>query len=367
MSKVQMLSLLVKQRLTAAAEEISGLFEGRIAEYEEELCRSQEENERQRKLLDAVLQPQVQLHRTDVRRSVIKDEVSPEQQECSSSLDQEEPEPPHIKEEQEELWTNQEEADLTKFTFTPVPVKSDDDDDEEKPLSSQLHQRQSEQMETEAGGEDCGGPDSDQHLHPETEDETEDSSEPETEVSDVDWEETRKPQSDLTSQINNEVTVSVGSSSDKEDCGKRCGQKSKLTIHTRSHVREKPFPCSERGKRFKLKYILTQHMVVHTEERPFSCSECGKRFKEKRTLTQHMAIHSGEKPFTCSECGKRFTQKGTLTDHMVIHSGERPFSCSECDKRFKRKQDLTQHVSIHSGEKPFSCSECGKRFTQRDI
>ena len=63
MSEVQMLSLLVKQRLTAAAEEISGLFERTIAEYEEELCRSQEENERQRKLLDAVLQPRVQLHR----------------------------------------------------------------------------------------------------------------------------------------------------------------------------------------------------------------------------------------------------------------------------------------------------------------
>ena len=47
----------MKQRLTAAAEEIFELFERTIAEYEEELCR-------QRKLLDAVLQPQVQLHRT---------------------------------------------------------------------------------------------------------------------------------------------------------------------------------------------------------------------------------------------------------------------------------------------------------------
>ena len=47
----------MKQRLTAAAEEIFELFERTIAEYEEELCR-------QRKLLDAVLKPQVQLHRT---------------------------------------------------------------------------------------------------------------------------------------------------------------------------------------------------------------------------------------------------------------------------------------------------------------
>ena len=285
-----------------------------------------------------------------------KDEVPPEQQECSSSLDQEEPEPPHIKEEQEELWTNQEEADLTKVTFTPVPVKSDDEE-EEKHLSSQ--------METEAVEEDCGGPkpgwnsDPDQHLEPDSKYKTEDSSEPETEVSDVDWEETRVPQSDLNSQINNEGTVSVGCSSDKEDCG---GQKSKLVIHTRIHVRERPFSCSECGKRFKVKGNLTRHMVIHTGERPFSCSECGERFKRKGNLTRHMLVHSGERPFSCSECGDRFKEKGTLTQHMAVHTEERPFSCSECGKRFKLKGHLTHHMAIHSGERPFSCSECGKRF-----
>ena len=58
-----MLRVLVNQRLTAAAEEIFVLFERTIAEYEEELCRSKEEKERQRKLLDAVFNPQLQLHR----------------------------------------------------------------------------------------------------------------------------------------------------------------------------------------------------------------------------------------------------------------------------------------------------------------
>ncbi|XP_028456249.1 uncharacterized protein LOC114570194 [Perca flavescens] len=140
MSKVQMLRESVKQRLTAAAEEIFGLFERTIAEYEEERCRSKEENERQRKLLDAVFTPQLRLHRTDVQQlSVREEEVPPEQREWSSSLDQQHPEPPHIKEEQEELWISQkrqqlqglEEADITKFSFTTVPVKSEDD--EKKP------------------------------------------------------------------------------------------------------------------------------------------------------------------------------------------------------------------------------------------
>uniref|UniRef100_A0A8P4JXE2 C2H2-type domain-containing protein n=1 Tax=Dicentrarchus labrax TaxID=13489 RepID=A0A8P4JXE2_DICLA len=159
MCKVQMLRALVKQRLTAAAEEIFGLFERTIAEYEEELCRSKEENERQRKLLDAVFNPQLRLHRADVQQlSLSKEEVPPEQQqEWRPSLDQEDPEPPHIKEEQEEVGTSQEGEQLQGFTFTPVPVKSEDDDDEEKPQSSQLHQRQTEQMETD-DREDCGGP-----------------------------------------------------------------------------------------------------------------------------------------------------------------------------------------------------------------
>ncbi|XP_042372564.1 zinc finger protein 135-like, partial [Plectropomus leopardus] len=215
MCKVQMLRALVKQRLTAAAEEIFGLFERTIAEYEEELSRSKDAN-------------------------------------CPDK----DPEPPHIKEEQEELWSSQEgeqlqgleEADITKFPFTPVPVKSEDD--EEKPQSSQLHQRLTEQMETEADGEDCGGPEPDRnshpdtHLQPETEDKTGDSSEPETEDSD-DWRETREPQSGLNSLENDQVS-------------------------------EKPFSCSECGKRFGRKMHLQRHARTHTGEKPFSCSVCDK-------------------------------------------------------------------------------------------
>ena len=53
MSKVQMLLSLKKQRLTAAAEDIFALFEQTIAELEEELSLSKEENKRLQKLLDA--------------------------------------------------------------------------------------------------------------------------------------------------------------------------------------------------------------------------------------------------------------------------------------------------------------------------
>ncbi|XP_054461513.1 coiled-coil domain-containing protein 89-like isoform X2 [Anoplopoma fimbria] len=151
MSKAQILRSLVNQRLTAAAEEIFELFERTIAEHEEELSRSKEENERQRKLLDAVFNPPLRLHKADVQQLLlVKEEVPPEQREWSSSLDQEDREPQHIKEEQEELLTGQEgeqlqgleEAD-TKFSFTPVKREVD----EEEAQSTQRHQRQTERME----------------------------------------------------------------------------------------------------------------------------------------------------------------------------------------------------------------------------
>ncbi|XP_029901364.1 uncharacterized protein LOC115354948 isoform X4 [Myripristis murdjan] len=182
------LRTLLNQRLTAAAEEILGLFEKTVAEYEDKVHQSEKEMCRQRNLLNIVLNPEVKLHRAvsppDTQQLFVKKKESRQ---------------PHIKEEQEE------------FPFTPFPVKHED---QEKAESSQLHPSQTEnreteplsscsteQMESEADGEDCGGsparsldpagalqPASDAQLF------SSHSSESETEDSD-DWEETREPQS----------------------------------------------------------------------------------------------------------------------------------------------------------------------------
>nr|XP_033961185.1 tripartite motif-containing protein 16-like [Pseudochaenichthys georgianus] len=61
-----MLLSLKKQRLTAAAEDIFALFEKTIAEHEGELSLSKEENKRLQKLLDAVLQSQLRIHRAGI-------------------------------------------------------------------------------------------------------------------------------------------------------------------------------------------------------------------------------------------------------------------------------------------------------------
>lgn len=95
----------------------------------------------------------------DVQQLLVSKEEVPLGQQ-GQSPQEELPELPHFKEEQEELWGSQEgeqfqgleKADISNFTFTAVSVKSEDD--EEKP---QLPQRQTEQVKTEADGEKRNG------------------------------------------------------------------------------------------------------------------------------------------------------------------------------------------------------------------
>ncbi|XP_039469980.1 uncharacterized protein LOC116315588 isoform X3 [Oreochromis aureus] len=107
MSSVQYLREFVNERLTAAAEQIFLEFEKTIVQYEQEI-------DRQRRLMDITWKPEIKLHRTDVpQQHVCKEEevVADQQlwnQETSPNLDQGEPEPPQIKEEQEQLSSSQE-------------------------------------------------------------------------------------------------------------------------------------------------------------------------------------------------------------------------------------------------------------------
>ncbi|XP_029285581.1 zinc finger protein 420-like [Cottoperca gobio] len=349
MSSVECLREFVNQRLNAAAEEIFGVFQEAVVEYEAEI-------HRQRRLLDVVWKPEIKLHRIELPQQHVckEEEVLSDQQLCiqerNSSLDQEDPEPPQIKEEQEELCTSQEGEPLVlkqetdTFMLTPTDEESD-----HQLLSHNSHVAESQDQKGgkhgDSGSTRNAEPNQQSHKNIK-----------------------HHKSTSLSNNVDNPMhcDTHTGKKPLKCDtCGKDFQTKSKLESHLRIHTGEKPFACKTCGKAFRNNSHLKDHMKIHTGEKPFACKTCGKVFRINSKLVIHMRTHTGERPYSCKTCGKGFTQKSTLNYHIRIHTGEKPFACKTCGRAFRNNGHLKDHMRIHKGEKPYSCNTCGKRFTQK--
>uniref|UniRef100_A0A3P8SXA2 C2H2-type domain-containing protein n=1 Tax=Amphiprion percula TaxID=161767 RepID=A0A3P8SXA2_AMPPE len=284
MPGLQSLKAFISQRLTEAVDDILGHLDRTFREYEKETERR--------------VQP------TDFQQLLERKE---------DQEDQVDPELPHIKEEQEELWSSQE-ADITKFTF--IPVKSEDD--EEKPQSSQLHH-----SHTEENRDSVEEPD----LQPE--DRTSDS--PQMDTSDCDW-------SGLNS-VSGTFSCSV--------CGKRFRLKVNLKLHMRAHTQTTTRIRHKQDTQFGEHKCTTESSQ---EVQRTDGDDCG---GSETTGRSDPVGHLHPGPAVSAE-----PQSGTLTDT----TDRKPFSCLDCGKRFGTKQHLKTHMRCHIREKPFSCWVCKKAF-----
>ncbi|XP_041638047.1 zinc finger protein 180-like isoform X1 [Cheilinus undulatus] len=331
----------VTERLTAAAEDIFVVFKKTIIEYEEKI-------ERQRKLLDIVWKPDINVYRIKLpQQPICKEDEGLVDPEGTFSPVLEEAEPPRIKEEPEEPCSIQEgerlilKEETDAFMLTPAYKESYHSEPQLKrghmPFSYNSHVAENQSLEGSKHEDSEPNRNKDPNIIPQNSHNTD--------VSGVHFGPLQDQQSYKC-----------------DTCDKAFRSKSALRTHHRVHTGKETHSCKICGETFSWKSILTLHTRRHKDDRPFSCKICGNRFFNMSALRKHSLIHTGERPFKCDTCGKSCRSKSDLNVHMRTHTGERPYSCGMCGKSFNQISHYYSHIKIHTGEKPFSCKTCGKRF-----
>ncbi|XP_039458095.1 zinc finger protein 525-like [Oreochromis aureus] len=273
---------------------------------------------------------------TDVPQQPVckEEEVLIELQLC----DQEEPEPPQIKEEQEELCSSQEGEQLgLKEETDTFMVTAAEERDHSEPDNDRLITNNSPLAESQDQGRSRS----------------------------VDPGSTRNPNRSKNAESSplSESRSSTGAGTKLLKCDvyeQTFMHESQMTLHNRAHTGEKLHVGNSAGKGFNQNGAVLERVRVHAGEN--LCKTCGKMFSCPSALRRHTQIHTDEKPYSCKTCGKNFCRICHLTSHMRTHTGEKPYPCQTCGKRFSRSSSLKEHARLHSGEKPYSCKTCGKSF-----
>ncbi|KAM7384898.1 hypothetical protein PAMA_011995 [Pampus argenteus] len=316
------LRALLTERLTAAAEEIVGLLEETVAEYEDRVERSEREICRQRRLLDAVLKPEVKLLRVEPLQSVILN---------SSNL---QPLVHHADLKQTQTKLNNSDASCPPTSCFPSPT----DHQPVSPSGSVI--------------------DSDGDR-------------------DSDWMEEhrsrtlrrlrKKKKGHLLGITNKQKQLSPTQSFWCQVCGRTLQGKGFLLKHVLQVCAKDPgFRCGFCGEQLVSADSLTAHLQTH-QKKSKTCSFCGKTFQSILAQELHVRLHTGEKPYSCDVCGKKFSQKGNMTSHMRVHAAEKPFQCKECSRAFCHMTSLERHMQEHSSEAKLSCRVCSQEFSKRQL
>uniref|UniRef100_A0A3B4ZRB9 Zinc finger protein 2 homolog n=1 Tax=Stegastes partitus TaxID=144197 RepID=A0A3B4ZRB9_9TELE len=282
---LQSFNVFLTERLTAAAVDIYGFVERTVVEYQEEVNRAQQENQRLQRLLDLVYKPQIRLHRAgmQVRGGGVDARFR---------------------------FSDRREEVRVRSVFAPCQhIANEGVDDDGDALTKEL-------IKTVQQLEDCRAAEESRESK-------------QTAVDDPMLSEEKTSTTLYRCHICNYIFT----------------KKTVLTWHLKTHEGKSQdakgnFDCHICGKHIPCQSNLQNHMRVHTGERPYSCHFCGKCFKLKGHMTEHIRTHTGEKkhvlakhkeerPYKCGNCDELFTERLLMKRHMrKVHGVKLPTSQS---------------------------------------
>ncbi|XP_014847767.1 PREDICTED: zinc finger and SCAN domain-containing protein 21-like isoform X2 [Poecilia mexicana] len=375
MSSSQSLRDFIRERLTAAAEEIFTEFDKTIVQYEEEL-------NRQRRLLEICWKPRIDLQRIDLSQLF-------NEQESHFNLDQGETKPLGQNQEDpgpEQMHQNHcdldplfvkkepDEPELPQIQIEPFEMNQETDTLIENPDYDERNLRQTvpnfDQLVVQFSSDNV-------NQNQERSDNEDSGSSTDAKLRQINGHQKIRRNCDnidkpkvekqmKESLWDGEVSRTTTPTSKRPflcaTCGKGFSTSGTLSRHKKIHSGNKPHSCTTCGKQFIRKVQLLHHMPTHTDERRLSCEICGLCFGNNGNLSKHTKSHANLKSHLCPMCGKTFSVKHQLTSHIQVHTDEKAFSCEVCGKRFKSRGNLSRHKKNHLSHRPYSCATCGRGF-----
>uniref|UniRef100_A0A146YDB0 Zinc finger protein n=1 Tax=Fundulus heteroclitus TaxID=8078 RepID=A0A146YDB0_FUNHE len=353
MTKLQLLSAYLTERLTAVVKEVLDVVEDTVAQYREETARTRRENESLRRQLRDILlleaesewlgsgQAALGLEPPEHHPSDLKPRTLIE--EPDSTLTQSRPPPAsvHLLPAQKDL------------PSAPIQLPGDKRPAElwdQTPKSESLQEafRRTSHLAVNPSGIQADAP-----APPQVKAEPEEGSKAES------------PAESQTARV--QVTTA-----EEEPTSAAAGQHDAPRTRTSSQETQPPddvagfipelvHRCPRCAEAFS--HLAGLRLHLEQKRKTYACEWCCKSFTQSADLRRHLRTHTGERPHRCNFCCKSFSQRGNLRRHLRIHTGERPYSCPFCCRTFTDGDTMKKHKRTHSGEKPYRCARCAKTFT----
>uniref|UniRef100_A0A672MY56 Zinc finger and SCAN domain-containing protein 21-like n=1 Tax=Sinocyclocheilus grahami TaxID=75366 RepID=A0A672MY56_SINGR len=378
MSKLQILSVFLTERLTLAAQEIFKAVEDIFSEYNEEICRSRLEIELlKRRLQQAGVQ------------------MDSETQPCSTETQGQK-----YTQTFSEEWRSEPDLKDTEMHMKLEVYTQPEENEEDMPVCGEsaslspcvdIYHDQMPSKDTETQVMDSG----ENHFlfinkaariknEPETNTETGTTCQIQQNITKQDLDDSGA--SDASSDVNKVKVSHVGfPRHERQTFNLPLRKQEMLTKHRMelAQIRASKLQSQqERNKRNKseneeihrVKKIrhfeeVTLDKDQQTQSKTSLADICLEDVQHEEELSEsyptHHDIHGnphGTGEYLCVVCRRRFSSPGLLKIHLRVHSGEKPYHCNFCGKNFRQSSHLNTHVRIHTGERPHICQNCGKTF-----